>query len=238
MKILVTTGNTQTPIDQVRCITNIFTGRTGTRIALRAWDRDHFVCLLTSHPEVARELAGERKLSTETWQVRPYRTFEELEALMAETVASGGFDVLVHAAAVSDYHVVGVFAPAQGTSSSPEQQGPPRMIDVRKGKVSSRHPDLWLRLTSTPKLADRVRGDWGFRGVFVKFKLEVGLNEQELLAAAERSRQQSGADWMVANAFEQRYQAAYIGAGENTYERVERTRLADALLDRVEKARI
>ena len=32
MKILVTAGNTQVPIDRVRCITNIFSGRTGTRI--------------------------------------------------------------------------------------------------------------------------------------------------------------------------------------------------------------
>ena len=32
MKILVTAGNTQTPIDQVRCITNVFSGRTGARL--------------------------------------------------------------------------------------------------------------------------------------------------------------------------------------------------------------
>ena len=39
MKILVTAGNTQTPIDRVRSITNIFSGRTGARIAARAFNR-------------------------------------------------------------------------------------------------------------------------------------------------------------------------------------------------------
>jgi phosphopantothenate-cysteine ligase/phosphopantothenoylcysteine decarboxylase/phosphopantothenate--cysteine ligase len=239
MKILITTGNTQTPIDQVRCITNIFTGRTGTRIALQAHERGHAVCLLTSHPEVVRELAPNAIFATATWDVRPYRTFEELEGLMAKAVSFDGFEMLIHAAAVSDYYVAGVYAPASGTSFSPQQQawfaaqGAPRLSDVRAGKVTSRHPELWLRLTPTPKLADRVRSDWGFRGKFVKFKLEVGLSEAQLLKAAEASRRQSGADWMVANTFEGRYEVAYIGTGEGTYQRVERMQLADALLERL-----
>jgi phosphopantothenate-cysteine ligase/phosphopantothenoylcysteine decarboxylase/phosphopantothenate--cysteine ligase len=36
MNILVTAGNTQTPIDKVRCLTNIFSGETGARIAIEA----------------------------------------------------------------------------------------------------------------------------------------------------------------------------------------------------------
>ena len=53
MNLLVTAGNTQAPIDRVRCITNIFTGRTGAHLALTAWQRGHRVTLLTSHPETA-----------------------------------------------------------------------------------------------------------------------------------------------------------------------------------------
>jgi phosphopantothenoylcysteine synthetase/decarboxylase len=34
MNCLVTAGNTQVLIDKVRCITNIFSGRTGAQIAL------------------------------------------------------------------------------------------------------------------------------------------------------------------------------------------------------------
>ena len=34
MKLFITAGNTQVAIDRVRCLTNIFTGRTGAGIAL------------------------------------------------------------------------------------------------------------------------------------------------------------------------------------------------------------
>jgi hypothetical protein len=51
VKILVTAGNTQTDIDRVRCITNVFSGRTGAQIAAEAFERGHAVSLLTSHPE-------------------------------------------------------------------------------------------------------------------------------------------------------------------------------------------
>ena len=47
LNVLVTAGNTQTPLDRVRAITNIFSGRTGTRIALEAHRRGHRVTLLT-----------------------------------------------------------------------------------------------------------------------------------------------------------------------------------------------
>ena len=54
MDMLVTAGNTLAPIDRVRCITNVFTGRTGAAIALHAHERGHTVTLLTSHPKVAQ----------------------------------------------------------------------------------------------------------------------------------------------------------------------------------------
>lgn len=242
MRILVTAGNTQTPIDRVRCITNIFTGRTGTQIALAAHGRGHAVCLVTSHPDVVRELARD-DLPPGTWEVRPYRTFDDLHDRMAEALPGGEFDALVHAAAVSDFRVAGIYAPESGTRFLVEEQAwaadmpPPRLTDVRAGKVKSQHGELWLRLTPTPKLADRVRQEWGFRGLFVKFKLEAGLAEAELLAVAERARRQSAADWMVANTFEGRHTVAYIGSGEGTYQRVTRAELPGALIDRLEQPR-
>src|SRR5439155_27337659 len=83
MRIFVTAGNTQVPIDRVRCITNIFTGRTGAAIALEAYRRGHQVTLATSHPEVI----DQRDLNLQLWQCVPYRTFEDLEALMTQQIA-------------------------------------------------------------------------------------------------------------------------------------------------------
>src|SRR6516225_7094299 len=103
MNILVTAGNTQAPIDRVRCITNIFTGRTGTGIALHAHERGHAVTLLTSHPEVAAELHSHAGQPSERWTVPTYRTFDDLQEAMAKALQRGRFDVLIHSAAVSDY---------------------------------------------------------------------------------------------------------------------------------------
>src|SRR6476646_9433446 len=72
------------------------------RVAAEAAARGDAGTLLTSHPEALGGGAGVR--------AGTYRTFDELDALMAEEVGSGRYDAVVHAAAVSDYHVAGVFA--------------------------------------------------------------------------------------------------------------------------------
>ena len=219
MNVLVTAGNTQTPIDRVRCITNIFTGRTGARVAVEAHRRGHAVTFLTSHAEVV----GDPPPDPARWRVLPYRTYDDLDRLMGELVPSGGFDAVIHAAAVSDYSVAGVYT-APGVA----------LADEAAGKIKSRHGELWLRLVPTAKLVDKVRSEWGFRGVLVKFKLEVGVTEAELLAVAERSRVQSEADAMVANAFETRHEWAYLGVRGEPYTRLTRSELAPRLLAAVE----
>jgi phosphopantothenate-cysteine ligase/phosphopantothenoylcysteine decarboxylase/phosphopantothenate--cysteine ligase len=237
VKILVTAGNTQTTIDQVRCITNVFSGRTGAQIAAEAFDRGHAVTLLTSHPEVLDSVPGVRVRQGPDWSVRPYRTFEELEALMAASITGGGFDAVIHAAAVSDYQVTGIYAPGAGTHFDRREMSwdagaeRPRLVDATAGKVKSHHPDLWLRLQPAPKLVDRVRSAWGFGGILVKFKLEVGVTDADLLAVAERSRTQSGADLVAANTLEGMRDWAYLGAGGGGYHRVPRRDLARVLVN-------
>jgi len=115
MNILVTAGNTLTPIDRVRGITNIFTGRTGTRIALHCHQRGHVVTLVTSHAEVVAELRGSLAALVERWTVLPYRTFDDLQERMEANFQRGGLDVVVHCAAVSDYQSAGIYAPTPQT---------------------------------------------------------------------------------------------------------------------------
>src|SRR5262249_53358682 len=162
MNVLITAGNTQTPIDKVRCVTNVFTGRTGAALALCARRRDHSVTLVTSHPEAAEALRRDEDLSR-GWDVRPYRTFDDLHRLMAELIP-GGRDAVVHSAAVSDYLGGGVYAPADGTRFD-EASGrwlgeAPALVDRAAGKVKSDEPELWLRLVRAPKLIDKVRSEW------------------------------------------------------------------------------
>ena len=114
MRLLVTTGNTQVPIDRARCITNVFTGRTGTRIALEARERGHQVTLLTSHPELVAALTKSAE-PKDHWVPRAYRTFDDLEKEMEETIRQSEPDAVIHCAAVSDYRAEGIYAPAPGT---------------------------------------------------------------------------------------------------------------------------
>jgi phosphopantothenoylcysteine synthetase/decarboxylase len=236
MNILVTAGNTLTLIDKVRGITNIFTGRTGAFLALEAHRRGHRVTLLTSHPE-----AVETPPADDRWALRRFRTFEDLHQRLQELILAGGFDAIVHCAAVSDYRSAGVYAPAPATHFDPNtaawhsEEGPPALIDRASGQVKSDEEELWLRLVRTPKLIDLFRSPWGFQGVLVKFKLEVGKVVAELEAIAERSRTQSQADLMVANTLEGASFWALLGPVNGQYELISRRDLAGRLLESVER---
>jgi phosphopantothenate---cysteine ligase (CTP) len=234
MNILVTAGNTFVPIDRVRGITNIFTGRTGGQITLHACERGHETILLTSHPETVAS-------HVDRLTVLSYRTFAELQDLMVRQLLSGRFDALVHCAAVSDYESGGIYAPARGTRFNPAASrwesatAPPALVDRSAGKVRSDEPELWLRLVRTPKLVDRVRRDWRFQGIVVKFKLEVGVDEQTLEQIAERSRQVSGADLMVANTLEGAHDWALLGPSAGRYQRIARSELPARLVQGLER---
>jgi phosphopantothenate---cysteine ligase (CTP) len=241
MNILVTAGNTQVPIDRVRVVTNIFTGRTGARIALCAHERGHRVTLLTSHPDVIGELSQNVTVTSERWNPRAYRSFSDLQTELEAQIQSGGYDAVIHSAAASDYQSAGIYAPAAGTYFDPvsgrwrvDAGTEASLVDRAAGKIKSDEEELWLRMVRTPKLIDLIRSDWGFRGVLVKFKLEVGVNESDLLAIAERSRRQSEADLMVANTLEGANQWALLGPLDGAYQKIDRPELPRRLLEALE----
>ena len=241
MNILVTAGNTLVPIDRVRCLTNIFTGRTGAGIALQCHAQGHNVTLLTSHPEVIDDLGGP-SLNQPRWRLFRYTTFDDLEHLMKEVIGSGGLDAVIHSAAVNDYRAAGIYARAPGTHFQTDDatwirdgSGTPALVDRSADKVKSDEAELWLRLARTPKLIDKVRAVWNFRGVLVKFKLEVGIPEDRLLEIAEQSRLHSDADLMVANTLEGKGDWAFVGPIDRAYQRVPRRELAERLLTAVEQ---
>jgi len=225
MRVLITAGNTMTPIDNVRAITNIFRGRTGARVAGEFVRNGHSVLLLTSFPESA--LRDAELEPSPAFRVAPYRFFDELQHGMEQALASPGFDALIHTAAVSDYVCEGAYAAAPGTTYSHGTfaGNPPTLVKQGEAKVKSDHGELWLRLVKAPKLVDMVRKPWGFNGIVVKFKLEVKVGPLRLLEIAEESRKQSSAELMVANDLAD-IEWTYLGplAGEG-YRKVEREKL-------------
>jgi phosphopantothenate-cysteine ligase/phosphopantothenoylcysteine decarboxylase/phosphopantothenate--cysteine ligase len=133
-------------------------------------------------------------------------------------------------------HVAGIYALGTGTRFDLDAMtwaaaDHPVLLDANSDKVKSHHPELWVRLRPAPKLVDKIRSQWGFRGVLVKFKLEVGVTDIGLLDIAEGSRRHSDADLMVANTLEGMQDWAYLGAGTGGYQRVNRSELADRLID-------
>lgn len=248
MRLLITAGNTQTPIDDVRVITNVFSGRTGTQIAMEARARGHFVSLLTSHPELVANSQLSSSPTLPILNVHAYRTFDDLHQLLERQIRQQPWDAVIHCAAVSDYQLAGTYAPLPNQSfdavqrawrargeSDLSQADSAQFLDVTAGKIKSSHSELWLRLIPTPKLIDLMRDSWGFQGVLVKFKLEVGPTDDELIQIAEASRRFSHADFIVANTYAGMRDYAYLGPIAGTYQRVERSELATKLLDQVER---
>jgi hypothetical protein len=69
----------------------------------------------------------------------------------------------------------------------------------------------------------------------VKFKLEVGVTEADLLAIADAARRQSRADLVVANTLEAMLSWASIGRDGGQFEKVARAELSTRLLESVEE---
>jgi phosphopantothenoylcysteine synthetase/decarboxylase len=205
--ILITGGHTEVPIDKVRSISNIFHGKTAMDIADVFYGK-HYVVVL-GNEAMKHMLAGFDRFIV-------YKTFDELESKMEEAVKSNQYDCIIHSAAVSDYTVSRVLGPDM------------QELD-NTGKVGSSYDKLYLEMVPTRKIVDQIRG-WGFKGILVKFKLQVGISDEELIDIAHRSRLASNANIIVANCLEWAKEKAYI-LDSYTNMLVKRDQLASALMN-------
>ncbi len=210
MKILVTAGGTFTPIDQVRGITNVFNGRTGVEIARHFAENDNDVLILIKKKSPYMEYLNRY---IPPGNCREFSTYDDLYSLMEEEITEDEYDVVIHSAAVSDYKVDGVYS-NEGSRNYIHNAYLEKLPDV--GKYKSNYEELFLRLIKTEKIIDKIRKDWGFKGVLVKFKLEVGIDDdEELISIARESRVKSGADIIVANCLEWAKEKAYVISKES-----------------------
>lgn len=222
MRVLVTAGSTNIPIDRVRVLSNIFKGKTGLNIAGYFAKKGDEVTLLTSgEVPVAPAVIME--------QVVNYRDYDELEKAMKLLLSFGRadpskkFDVVIHSAAVSDYRV---------TSVHTMEHGQLMKVDS-SGKIPSGHDELFLKMVPTEKLIDKIRKPWGFEGVLVKFKLQVEMSDEELLKVARKSMKHSKADLIVANCLEWMSSRAFVLDVKNEDRDVLRKQLPAVLFEAV-----
>jgi phosphopantothenoylcysteine synthetase/decarboxylase len=171
MRILITSGGTREPIDDVRFVGNVSSGQTGALIAAEAVRRFHSVQFLAG---VGSMVPPEWALATGLVQCH---TFTTTESLLQQAQAACGkrVDAMVACAAVADF--------------SPTPYA---------GKLSSGQESLTLTMRPTPKVVDAMR-QWAPDATLVAFKLETGISPAEVDARARATMARCGADYIVAN---------------------------------------
>lgn len=181
MRCLVTAGPTFEPLDAVRRLTNLSTGRLGTELAAALAEAGHLVVLLRGEgatwPAPAR--AG--------LEIVPFTTTASLGKRL-QALAGPEVEAVFHAAAVSD------FAPGRIWRVAADG----RHLQVRAGKLPSRAGPLLVELTPTPKWITWLR-EWFPRAWLVGWKYEVEGDRQAALAAGRRQLRDTHTDACVVN---------------------------------------
>jgi phosphopantothenoylcysteine synthetase/decarboxylase len=157
LRILVSSGATREPIDQVRFITNFSTGRTGAELA-RSWAvGGHHVTYLAG--EVAELPAIDPTRGS--IEVLRFSSFSDLNLKFEQLLSQHEWDWVVHLAAVGDYSVASI------QKSSGEQ------LALESAKIDSSE-DLTIQLKRNFKIVGKLRKYVGTRAQqpkIVAFKL-------------------------------------------------------------------
>lgn len=164
--VLVTGGPTPVPVDEMRRLTNRFSGRLGARIAEELHLRGAEVRLI--HGQGAFQPPAHLPVAVA-------KTYDEYRRLVAEQLAARGDRFGVFTASVADY----------------------RPREVGAGKTPSGRASWSLELVPTAKVIREVRERFPELHMVV-FKLESGVERDELLAIARR-RLAAGYQAVVAN---------------------------------------
>ncbi len=177
-RILITAGGTREPIDSVRYIGNLSSGRTASRLADELIDAGHNVTWLGAESAVTprRNCARLR-----------FSSFDELALQLQTLLSENEYDAVIHAAAVSDFSVASVLTP----------EGDP--LDGRAAKLSS-GSDLLIRLKPNPKLLSRIRSWSKNRQIrVIGFKLTDTGDVRQHIEAVKKQFDESGVDAVVHN---------------------------------------
>lgn len=204
-RVLVTAGATREYIDPIRFITNRSSGKMGVAIAEEAEFRGAEVTLIRTKGSVPSFV--ENQIEVETVE-------EMLEAIEKE-LSNKKYDVVVLAAAVSD------FTPKEKAES----------------KIKSGQP-LVIELVPTPKIIHRVKEIQP--DVFlVGFKAEYGVSEEELIEQARKQIEKAKSDVVIANrgeiAFESEVNEVYwvTREGYEKFPLMSKKELAEKIWDKI-----
>ena len=194
MKVLITSGGTKIKIDLVRSITNMSRGTFGSQICDSFWhklnanahanneiaDEVHqitFFMAKNSKMPTAEHMASEFfDNDTHLNRYIEYDTFDDYRSKLTDLLKKEKFDIIVLAAAVSDYGVEKMF----------------------NGKYRSRDDDMCIKLVKLPKVITEVR-KLAPDSMVCGFKLLVNSTDDELRAAMQKQFDENNIDLCVGN---------------------------------------
>lgn len=193
MKVLITSGGTKIKIDRVRSITNMSKGTFGSQIAdsffylNNGTDIDFLAAKGSKLPkteiiDIFHTTVEEKFDSVNKSNLNycftsiPYVTFDDYEKTLFDLLKNNSYDVIILAAAVSDY-------------------GVENYVD---GKIRSSSDEMIIKLKPLPKLISKVR-EVAPNSFIVGFKLLVDSTEDELKQACIDSMNKNKLNMIVGN---------------------------------------
>jgi phosphopantothenate-cysteine ligase len=172
--VLITSGGAVENIDNVRGISNFATGRLGTLIAYRFVGNYRVIYVCGNNA-----IAPSRDV-----EIVRFSSAENLGAICREICAREKVDVIIQAAAVSDFCVDYV------TNANGEI--------LKDSKISSKHDKLIVHLKRAPKILPMFK-KMSPSSLVVGFKLLSGGSNEELVSAAQELLKESNCEFVVAN---------------------------------------
>ena len=177
MRVLITCGPTWMAIDDVRVVSNRSSGEMGHLIAAALLKQKVQVTLIegpVTHQWVNKKV-----------KVIKFYFFDELASILKQELKKD-YDIVIHAAAVSDFKVT----------------------KVVKGKVSSAR-SLSLKLIPAPKLINNIK-KIAPQVFLVGFKLEPHLKVEHILKETQGLFKKAQCDLVVANSLDKGYQGLVV----------------------------
>jgi len=177
MRVVITSGPSYEPIDQVRRITNSSTGELGTLLAEGFAEAGHSVVCF-------RGIASTFAAPLWPVEVIPFATNDELREGLVRLPAREEVNVVLHAAALCDFKIKALV----------DDQGAPLPGD----KVSSRSGNLHLTLEPAPKLITTLRRMFP-ASILVGWKFELDGTNADALAKGRQQMEECLTDACVLN---------------------------------------
>ena len=207
MKVIVTTGPSFEPIDEVRRLTNFSTGELGVMLANRlAASGCQVFCL----KGVGATYAG----ALHTPHHLPFTTNQDLQDQLVELSRSHSIQALFHVAALCDFKVQQV-EDAHGQAQA-------------SAKIDSRVSGLTLQLEPAKKIISGLRALFP-AAVLVGWKYELAGTREEALAKAWRQLQENRTDACVLNGRAYGPGFAFCTLPEQVHELRQKAEVADYL---------